>query len=84
MGLIILSIAMLIASSMQHRLVEAGQSTPRLIRGTNRLTGVALLPLTIGLALSVYVVAQRTFGAAIGIAIAAFLACASSFFLVWT
>ncbi len=67
MGLIVSSIAMLVAPSMQHRLVEAGQSAPRLIRATNRLTGLALLPLTIGLALSVYVIAERTFGTAIGI-----------------
>jgi hypothetical protein len=79
LGLIVLSIAILIAPSMQHRLVEAGQSTPRLIGATNRLTGAALLPLTLGLALSAYVVTQRTFGSAIGIAIAAFLGCASSF-----
>lgn len=68
MGLIVSSIAMLVAPSMQHRLVEAGQATPRLIRATNRLAGLALLPLAIGLALSVYVVAERTFGTAIGIA----------------
>src|ERR1700688_1778085 len=79
LGLIVLSIAILIAPSMQHRLVGAGQSTPRLIGATNRLTGAALLPLTLGLALSAYVVTQRTFGSAIGIAIAAFLGCASSF-----
>jgi hypothetical protein len=80
MGLIVSSIAMLVAPSMQHRLVEAGQATPRLIRATNRLAGLALLPLAIGLALSVYVVAERTFGTAIGIAMAAFLGCTSSFF----
>jgi hypothetical protein len=80
LGLIVLAIAILIAPTMQHRLVEAGQSTPRLIGATNWLTGLALLPLTMGLALSVYVVAQRTFGPAIGIGIAAFLGCASSFF----
>jgi Family of unknown function (DUF6328) len=79
LALIILAITILIAPTMQHRLVEAGQSTPRLIQATNRLTGVALLPLTLGLAVSVYVVSQRTFGAAIGMAIAVFLGCASSF-----
>ncbi len=79
LGLIVLSTAILIAPSMQHRLVEAGQSTPRLIGATNRLTGWALLPLTIGLALSAYVVTQRTFGSTIGSAVAAFLGCAASF-----
>jgi Family of unknown function (DUF6328) len=73
LGLVVLSAAILIAPSMQHRLVEAGQSTIRLIGATNRLTGLALLPLSLGLALSAYVVTERTFGTTIGIAIAAFL-----------
>src|SRR5712672_3205777 len=51
LGLIVLSIAILIAPSMQHRIVEAGQSSARLILMTNRLAGAALVPLTAGLAL---------------------------------
>jgi hypothetical protein len=80
LGLIVLSIAILIAPSMQHRIVEAGQSTPRLILTTNRLAGAALIPLTLGLALSAFVVVQLTLGAAAGIAVGAFLGCASAFF----
>jgi hypothetical protein len=79
LGLIVLSIALLIAPSMQHRLVEAGQSTPRLIATTNLLACLALLPLTIGLALSAYVVTQRSFGSAFGAAFAALLGGAAAF-----
>jgi hypothetical protein len=79
LGLIVLSIALLIAPSMQHRIVEAGQSTPRLIQTTNRLAGAALLPLTAGLALSAFVVVQLSFGPAAGMAVAGLLACASVF-----
>jgi uncharacterized protein DUF6328 len=79
LGLIVLSIALLIAPSMQHRLVEAGQSTRRLIVTTNFLACLALLPLTIGLALSAYVVTERTFGPAFGAAFAAVLGGAASF-----
>lgn len=79
LGLIVLAIAMLIAPSMQHRLVEAGQSTPRLIAIANLLAGLALVPLTIGLALSAYVVTQAAFGSALGAAIAAFLGGAAAF-----
>jgi hypothetical protein len=79
LGLIVLSIAILIAPSMQHRIVESGQSTHRLILATNRLAGAALMPLTIGLALSAFVVVQLTFGPAAGIAAGAFLGCASAF-----
>jgi Family of unknown function (DUF6328) len=81
LGLVVLSIAILIAPSMQHRLVEAGQSTPRLIGATNQLSGVALLPLTLGLGLSAFVVTQRTFGPGIGIVTATFLGCAA--FYCW-
>ena len=79
LGLIVLSIAVLIAPSMQHRIVEAGQSTARLILTTNRLASTALMPLTAGLALSAYVVVQLTFGAPAGLAVAAFLGSAAAF-----
>ena len=46
LGLILLSIAFLIAPSMQHRLVENGKATPRLISMTNRFAFLALLPQT--------------------------------------
>ena len=79
LGLIVLSVAILIAPSMQHRIVEAGQSTARLILTTNRLASAALMPLTVGLALSAFVVVQLTLGSAAGIAVAAFLGCMSAF-----
>ena len=79
LGLIVLSTGLLIAPSMQHRLVETGQSTPRLIEMTNLLASLALLPLTIGLAFSAYVVTQRTFGPAWGAAFAPFFGCAAAF-----
>src|SRR6478752_10404190 len=80
LGLIVLSIAILIAPSMQHRIVEAGQSTARLILTTNRLAGAALVPLTAGLTLSAFVVVELRFGPLAGAAIAGLLACASVFF----
>ena len=83
LGLIVLSIAILIAPSMQHRIVEAGQSSTRLIQMTNRLAGAALVPLTAGLALSAFVVVEQSFGTLTtltGVAIAGLLACACVFF----
>jgi Family of unknown function (DUF6328) len=80
LGLIVLSVAILIAPSMQPRIVEGGQSTSRLIQTTNRLAGTALVPLTAGLALSAFVVVQLSFGSVVGIAVAGFLASASAFF----
>ena len=38
------SIGLLIASSMQHRIVEQGQDTVRIHRATSLFAGAALLP----------------------------------------
>ena len=78
--LIVLSVILLIAPSMQHRMVERGQATPRLIAVTNKLAGLALLPLTAGLALSTYVVTDRVFGSSLAAGVAAFLGVAAAFF----
>lgn len=80
LGLILLSTAILIAPSMQHRIVESGQSTSRLIRTTNMLSGAALIPLAIGMTLSVYMITERAFGSTTGIATASLLFVASTFF----
>jgi hypothetical protein len=79
LGLIVLATTLLIAPSMQHRIVEEGQTTPRLIEMTNMLAGFALLPLTAGLALAAYVVMERTFGPPIALAFASFLGLAATF-----
>lgn len=79
LGFIVLSVHVLIAPSMQHRIVERGQSTPRLIAMTNRLAGLALVPLTLGLGLSTYVVMDRTFGPIIATAAAALLSLVAMF-----
>jgi hypothetical protein len=78
LGLVVLSVALLIAPSTQHRLVEGGESTPRLIAITNAFACMALVPLSVGLALSAYVVTQRTMGPVIGIAVAALLGLATA------
>src|SRR3981081_4488481 len=46
--LMVLSIGCLIAPSMQHRIVEAGQSTPRLERAASTFAAWALVPFTAG------------------------------------
>ena len=65
--LVILSLGVLVIPSMQHRLVESGRSTSRLVRFTNVYAGLGLVPLTISLGLSTYVVIDRHFGMHIGI-----------------
>jgi hypothetical protein len=50
--LVILSIGVLVIPSMEHRLVESGRSTLRLVRATNACAGLGLVPLTASLGLS--------------------------------
>jgi hypothetical protein len=42
---VILSIGVLVIPSMEHRLVESGRSTNRLVRATNAYAGLGLVPL---------------------------------------
>jgi hypothetical protein len=68
LALMVLSIACLIAPSMQHRIVEAGQSTRRLERVATVFAALGLLPLAASLGLGFFVVFERIFGAATGVA----------------
>ena len=84
--LMVLSIGCLIAPSMQHRIVEAGQSTRRLERATSRLAAWGLLPLIASLGLALFIVFERIFGAVTGIAVGGVSAALAGFFwfgLAW-
>ncbi|MBN8991596.1 MAG: hypothetical protein J0H42_25440 [Rhizobiales bacterium] len=65
--LVLLSVTLLVMPSMQHRLVEMGQSSERLVSATSALTGLGLVPLAFSLALGVHVVVDRHFGMLAGI-----------------
>ena len=67
LALMVLSIACLIAPSMQHRIVEAGQSTGRLERAATVFAEWSLLPFAASLGLGIFVVFERVFGTAAGI-----------------
>src|SRR5205823_13287449 len=69
LALMVLSIGCLIAPSMQHRLIEGGQSTLRLERATSLLAACSLLPFTASLGLGLYVVFERILGSATGVAV---------------
>ena len=66
--LVIVSLGVLVIPSMQHRLVESGRSTVRLMKATDVYAGLGLVPLTASLGLSTYVVIDRHFGFQAGIA----------------
>jgi hypothetical protein len=75
LALLCASVGLLIAPSMYHRVACRGQSRHRAIHVAGTLTGWSLLPFTLGLGASAFVVfdtmAGREFGIAMGAALAA-------------
>jgi hypothetical protein len=63
------AIGLLIAPSLQHRLVEQGRASARLLAVTTRFAAMALLLFALGLATDLYVVIAYRFGAATGLVI---------------
>lgn len=57
-----LSLGLLIIPSMEHRLVEQGSSSKRLVRATSFYTTGGLIPFSFSLGLAGYVVLERHFG----------------------
>jgi hypothetical protein len=60
--LMVLAIALLIAPSMQHRIIEQGQDTARILSATSVLAGLALVPFALSLGISLYVVLDHVYG----------------------
>lgn len=56
------TIGCLIAPSMQHRLVERGHATARMLRVTTRFAAVALVLFALALGVDLYVVVEHHFG----------------------
>jgi hypothetical protein len=86
LGLMVLSIGCLIAPSMQHRIVEAGQSTARLERATSAFAAWSLPPFIVSLGLALFIVFQRIFGTLPGVAVGAASAALAGLFwfgLAW-
>src|SRR5437764_13610376 len=57
--LIMIAVALLIAPSMQHRLVEEGQDSPRVLALATAFAGIALFPISSALALDIFVAMER-------------------------
>jgi hypothetical protein len=67
----VLTMGLLIAPSMQHRLIERGEATDRIHQATTVFAARALLPFGASLALDLWVVNQRHFGRGLCISIGA-------------
>jgi hypothetical protein len=79
-ALMVLSITLLVAPSMQHRLVEGGQDSNRIHRITGRYAEAALLPFGISLGLGVYVVFDHLYGRASAVVMGAIFCLLAGFF----
>jgi hypothetical protein len=66
--MLLISIGLLIAPSLFHQIVFEGESRPGAITAASVLAGASLLPLTIGLGASTFIVFERLFGRGPGIA----------------
>jgi hypothetical protein len=64
--LLMCTIGLLIAPSMRHRLVDAGQNTNEAMRATTFFAGLALVPIACGLSLDVFVITDRIYGPTAG------------------
>jgi hypothetical protein len=60
--LMVIAIALLIAPSMQHQLVERGNDTARIHGTTSLFAGLALLPFGLSLGLGIYIVLHHLYG----------------------
>jgi hypothetical protein len=72
-GLVLIMIAtgLLIAPSMQHRIVECGEDSNRILSATTTLAALALFPLAMALGLDIFMAIERTFGVGAGVGVGA-------------
>jgi uncharacterized protein DUF6328 len=79
--LLLLTLGLLISPAAYHRIVEEGNSSPRLHAFLTRMTWLALLPLAIGLGIDFFVATDRIVGRAA--AVAAGFAASGAALLFW-
>jgi thiosulfate reductase cytochrome b subunit len=72
--LMALAVALLVAPSLQHRIVDGGRTTDRILAATTWLAGAALLPIAVSLGADLAIVVGHQFGSTSGIAIGLFYA----------
>jgi hypothetical protein len=66
--LLLVAVALLISPAVYHRLVEGGEDTPEIVRYTSRMMMWALLPISLGLGLDLFVTVQKVIGWRVGVA----------------
>src|SRR2546423_1077641 len=61
------AIALLIAPSLQHQLVDGGMASNRIITASTKFAGAALLPFALSLGTDLYIVIGHRFGTRVGV-----------------
>src|SRR5579863_6914022 len=70
LALMIITLGLIVAVPCQHRIVDHGDSTPRILRVSASFANYALAPLAAAIACDVYVATVRTAGNARSVALA--------------
>ncbi len=80
LGLILVAVAMLVAPTAYHRIVERGEDTEEIHSYTSRVMTFALLPFALALGLNIYVAAAKIGGTTAGALAGVFASFAALFF----
>jgi hypothetical protein len=79
--LLLITVGLLITPSLLHQLAYRGESRRAMLAAATCLAGISLLPLTLGLGSSIFIVFEHLFGGAIGIITGAAFTALSLFLL---
>ncbi|MBV8978009.1 MAG: hypothetical protein JO261_09430 [Alphaproteobacteria bacterium] len=82
LSLLVLTLGLLIAAPSQHRLVEHGEATRRILRVSARFANIALAPFAVAIGCDMFVVLERFLGSQTALGIAAAVA-AAAFLLLY-
>jgi hypothetical protein len=82
LALMLVALALLVAPSAYHQIVEGGEDTKRLHRFASRVMELALVPFAVGLGVDVFVATEKVFGHTPG-ASAGLAAIAFALFFWW-
>ncbi len=70
LSLIVLTLGLLLAPPSQHRLIEGGRATLRILNVSQRFAELALLPLGLSMGCAVYVACERWLGTSLSLVLA--------------
>jgi Family of unknown function (DUF6328) len=65
--LMVCTTGLLMCPAAQHRLIENGEATPRIVAATTRLIELALFALAVGIALDLYIAMERIVGSVLAL-----------------